>query len=108
MNVDMIPGHNPNMVPADPNSVFGGPKYPKQTIAACQSFPGAGGAMPIYGMIIGQIPRQLRQLRPQQSTEHLRRRLWPRREFRHRESAGDGDLRQQLAPRGDQLSLADG
>lgn len=56
MNVDMIPGHNPNMVPADPNSVFGGPKYPKQQMPFAQSVPGGGAAMPIYGMIIGQMP----------------------------------------------------
>jgi uncharacterized repeat protein (TIGR01451 family) len=56
MNVDLIPGHNPNMVPADPNSVFGGPKYPKQQLPFTQSVPGAGAAMPIYGMIIGQMP----------------------------------------------------
>lgn len=56
MNVDMIPGQNPNMVPADPNSVFGGPKYPKQQLPLGQSFPGAGGAVPIHGMIIGQMP----------------------------------------------------
>lgn len=57
MIVDMLPpGHNPNMVPADPNSVFGGPKYPKQQMPFNQSIPGAGAAMPIYGMIIGQMP----------------------------------------------------
>lgn len=56
-NVDMLPpGQNPNMVPADPNSVFGGPKYPKQPLPFNQSVPGAGAAMPIYGMIIGQMP----------------------------------------------------
>lgn len=57
MNVDMLPpGHNPNLVPADPNSVFGGPKYPKQQLPFAQSVPGGGAAMPIYGMIIGQMP----------------------------------------------------
>ncbi len=56
MNVDLIPGQNPNLVPADPNSVFGGPKYPKQQMPFAQSVPGAGAAMPIYGMIIGQMP----------------------------------------------------
>ncbi len=45
-----------NEVPADPNSVFGGPKYPKQRLPLTQSVPGAGAAMPIYGMIIGQMP----------------------------------------------------
>ncbi len=55
--VDMLPmGPNPNMVPADPNSVFGGPKYPKQPMPLNQSVPGAGAAMPIHGMIIGQMP----------------------------------------------------